>query len=115
MSAPLVYAAGLAGAEAVAYSFTQKALFWDFAGPGMSYGLLDSNAMPEPAYHAYALFDALVTQTPLRLPFSAVLPGATFDGIAVAGRTADGTLVQLYVVNLAAQDRALDVSFTGGA
>jgi hypothetical protein len=114
MSAPLVYGAGLAGAEAVAFSFTQKALFWDFAGPGMSYGLLDSSAMPEPAYRAYQLFDQLVTETPLRAPFPAVLPSPGFEGIAVAGVSADATKVDLYVVNVLTEDRELALTFTGG-
>lgn len=116
IQAPLVYGAGLAGAEATGYAFTQKALFYDFAhlanGAGMTYGLIDWQGQPEPAYHAFALFQQLVADTPLRLSFPAVFPANGFDGIAVGGVNAAGTQVQLYVVNLIASDRVLQIDGT---
>ncbi len=118
MSAPLVYAAGLAGGEALGYSFTQKALFYDFAhlgnGAGMTYGLLDWMGQPEPAYHAYELFQRLLTATPRRLSFPATLPSGGFDGIAVGGVSASGAQVQLYVANFVNGDRVLRLQLSGG-
>ena len=114
-----VYAAGFAGAEATGYSFTQKALFYDYGhfsnGAGFKYGILDYQANPAPAYFAFQLYDQFATQTPRALPFPAVLPTGGFDGIAVGGKNAAGDVVQLYVVNLLTDDRGLALTFVDGS
>lgn len=121
MDAPLVHAYALAGAHALRFAMTHKTFFYNYLyspalGPAFTYGSITHGVTRTPNAEVYDLFNQFYTATPRMVDTPATLPvGGALEGIAVAGLSTDGTVLQMVAVNTLPEPRTLSLTFSSGA